>query len=654
MDFQLKAKFKPAGDQQQAIDSLVDGLNKNYDHQTLLGVTGSGKTFTMANVVAKTNRPTLVICHNKTLAAQLASEFQDFFPNNAVHYFVSYYDYYQPEAYIPSSDTYIAKETQINEEIDRLRHASTQSLLTRRDVLIVASVSCIYNLGNPAEYADFKIDLEINKEYNRFRLLKNLNNLQYQRNDTVLSRGTFAVRGEIIDIFASGQENEFYRLNFFGDKLENIELIDIFNHHVKDKIKQVFIFPAKHFLTAEDKIKKVLPIIKKDLNKEVAALHKKGEPLFAERLNTRTNHDLEMIEQVGYCGGIENYSRYFDGRQPGDAPNSLLDYFPDDFLVFIDESHMTLPQIGGMYAGDRARKQNLVDFGFRLQSAFDNRPLDIDEFNKLLKNTIYISATPADTELDKSKQVVEQLIRPTYIVDPEIDIRPSKGQIDDLVKEIQATTKNKQRVLVTTLTKRLAEDLTEVLLSRNIKVQYLHSEIKTLERVEILRDLRAGKYDVLVGINLLREGLDLPEVSLVAILDADKEGFLRSKSSLVQVMGRAARHQDGRVIMYADNQTGSIIAAIRETARRRKAQLDYNKKYNTKPQSISKKIKEVQFKELDIKKNFKDEIKELSPSDIQGLQDNLRQQMELAADNWEFEKAIELRDKLDILINKKS
>lgn len=653
MDFQLKAKFKPAGDQQAAIDSLVDGLGKNYDHQTLLGVTGSGKTFTMANVVARVNRPTLVICHNKTLAAQLASEFQDFFPNNAVHYFVSYYDYYQPEAYIPSSDTYIAKETQINEEIDRLRHASTQSLLTRRDVLIVASVSCIYNLGNPAEYADFKINLEINKEYNRFRLLKNLNNLQYQRNDTVLSRGTFAVRGEVIDIFASGQENEFFRLNFFGDKLESIELIDIFNHHVKDKPKQVLIFPAKHFLTEQDKIKKVLPEIKKDLDKEVATLHKKGEPLFAERLNTRTNHDLEMIEQVGYCGGIENYSRYFDGRQPGDAPNSLLDYFPDDYLVMIDESHMTLPQIGGMYAGDRARKQNLVDFGFRLQAAFDNRPLDITEFNKLLKNTIYISATPAETELNKSKQIVEQLIRPTYIVDPEIDIRPSKGQIDDLVKEIQATTKNKQRVLVTTLTKRLAEDLTEVLLSRNIKVQYLHSEIKTLERVEILRDLRAGKYDVLVGINLLREGLDLPEVSLVAILDADKEGFLRSQSSLVQVMGRAARHQDGRVVMYADNQTGSMKAAIRETTRRRQAQLDYNKQHNTKPQSISKKIKEVQFKELDTKKNFKDEIKELAKQDKQALQDNLKQQMELAADNWDFEKAIELRDKLDILLNNK-
>jgi excinuclease ABC subunit B len=653
MDFKLKSKFEPAGDQAQAISSLVDGLSKNYDHQTLLGVTGSGKTFTMANVVAKVNRPTLVICHNKTLAAQLASEFQDFFPNNAVHYFVSYYDYYQPEAYIPSSDTYIAKETQINEEIDRLRHASTQSLLTRRDVLIVASVSCIYNLGNPAEYANFKIDLQINKEYNRFRLLKNLNNLQYQRNDTVLSRGTFAVRGEIIDIFASGQENEYFRLNFFGDKLESIELIDIFNHHIKDKPEKAFIFPAKHFLTAEDKIKKVVPQIKRDLDKEVAALHKKGDSLFAERLQTRTNHDLEMIEEVGYCGGIENYSRYFDGRKPGDAPNSLLDYFPDDFLVMIDESHMTLPQIGGMYAGDRARKQNLVNFGFRLQAAFDNRPLDITEFNSLLKNTIYISATPADTELDKSKQVVEQLIRPTYIVDPEINIRPTRGQVDDLVAEIQATTKKKQRVLVTTLTKRLSEDLTEVLLSKNIKVQYLHSEIKTLERVEILRDLRTGKYDVLVGINLLREGLDLPEVSLVAILDADKEGFLRSKSSLVQVMGRAARHQYGRVIMYADNKTRSMKAAIRETARRRQAQLDYNKKHNTKPQSISKKIKDVQFKELDVKKNFKDELKELSKADKQALQDNLRQQMELAADNWQFEKAIELRDKLDILIKQK-
>lgn len=649
MDFKLKANFQPAGDQAQAIDKLVKGLKQNFRHQTLLGVTGSGKTFTMANVVAKVQRPTLVICHNKTLAAQLASEFQDFFPDNAVHYFVSYYDYYQPEAYIPSSDTYIEKETQINEEIDRLRHASTQSLLTRRDVLIVASVSCIYNLGNPAEYENFKIDLEINKEYNRFRLLKNLNNLQYQRNDTVLSRGSFSVAGEVVKIFASAQENEYYRLDFFGDTLENIEVVDVFNHEVKNKLDKASIFPAKHFLAEADRVKKILPEIKRDLDKEVADLYKKGEMLFAERLKTRVSHDLEMMEQVGYCTGIENYSRYFDGRKVGEAPNSLLDYFPDDFLLIVDESHMTLPQIGGMYNGDRARKQNLVDFGFRLQAAYDNRPLKFDEFEGLVKNAIYTSATPADYELQNSSQVVEQLIRPTFILDPTVDIRPSAGQLDDLVKEINSTVAKKQRVLVTTLTKRLAEDLTEILLEKDIKVQYLHSEVKTLDRVQILHDLRSGKYDVLVGINLLREGLDLPEVSLVAILDSDKEGFLRSKSSLIQVMGRAARHQDGQVIMYADSLTGSMKAAIQETERRRLAQADYNKQHKVSPISIKKDIKEQALRELDIKQVFSQEIKVLSKAEKQALKISLRQQMELAAENWEFEKAIELRDKLSML-----
>lgn len=649
MDFKLVSKFQPAGDQSQAIDKLVKGLKQDFRHQTLLGVTGSGKTFTMANVVAKIQRPTLVICHNKTLAAQLASEFQDFFPQNAVHYFVSYYDYYQPEAYIPSSDTYIEKETQINQEIDRLRHASTQSLLTRRDVLIVASVSCIYNLGNPAEYEGFKIDLEINKEYNRFRLLKNLNNLQYQRNDTALTRGSFSVVGEVIKIYASAQENEYYRLDFFGDTLENIELVDIFNHEVKNKLDKISIFPAKHFLAEADRVKKILPEIRRDLDKEVADLYKKGEMLFAERLKTRVNNDLEMMEQVGYCTGIENYSRYFDGRKIGEAPNSLLDYFPDDFLLIVDESHMTLPQIGGMYNGDRARKQNLVDFGFRLRAAYDNRPLKFDEFEGLVKNAIYTSATPADYELKNSSQVVEQLIRPTFILDPTVQVRPTRGQLDDLVKEIKNIVSQKQRVLVTTLTKRLAEDLTEILLEKDIKVQYLHSEVKTLDRVQILHDLRSGKYDVLVGINLLREGLDLPEVALVAILDADKEGFLRSKSSLIQVMGRAARHQDGRVIMYADVMTGSMKAAIKETERRRLAQADYNKQHKVSPISIKKDIKEQALKELDIKQVFSQEVKVLSKAEKQALKISLQQQMELAAANWEFEKAIELRDKLSML-----
>ena len=653
MDFKLVSKFKPAGDQAQAIDELIQGLNKNYREQTLLGVTGSGKTFTIANVVAKINKPTLVISHNKTLAAQLASEFQDFFPENAVHYFVSYYDYYQPEAYIPSSDTYIEKETQINEEIDRLRHVSTQSLLTRRDVLIVASVSCIYNLGNPAEYQNFKIDLRVGENYNRFKLLKNLNNLQYRRNDLVLTRGHYAIKGEIIDIFGSGQEKEYYRFNFFGDQLESIEVVDLLGHKVINQLKEISIFPAKHFIASPENIKDIVAVIRKDLDVELAAFEKQGKILEAERLKTRVNNDLEMILETGFCNGIENYSRYFDGRRKGDAPNSLIDYFPDDFLLIIDESHMTLPQIGGMYQGDRARKKNLVDFGFRLQASYDNRPLNFEEFNQTFKQAIYISATPSDYELEKSKNVVEQLVRPTFILDPTIEIRPSKNQLDDLIKEIQATVDKKQRVLVTTITKRLSEDLTEILLEKNIKVQYLHSEVKTLERIQILHDLRSGKYDVLVGVNLLREGLDLPEVSLVAILDADKEGFLRSRSALIQVMGRAARHKDGRVIMYADTITGSMQAAIDETNRRRQIQEQYNTSHKVSPISISKSLKDIELRELDTKTSFAESIKIMSKSEKQALLDTLRQEMELAADNWDFEKAITLRDQIDILTKKK-
>lgn len=650
--FKLKSKFKPAGDQAQAIEKLVNGLNKNYHQQTLLGVTGSGKTFSMANVIAQINKPTLVISHNKTLAAQLASEFQDFFPDNAVHYFVSYYDYYQPEAYIASSDTYIEKETQINEEIDRLRHVSTQSLLSRKDVLIVASVSCIYNLGSPAVYENFKLSFETGKDYNRFKLLKNLNNLQYVRNDQVLSRGNYAVRGEIVEIFGSGQENNFYRLSFFGDTLESIEVIDQLNNSTSQTLDKIEIFPAKHFMAMEDGIKTALKNIAKDLEVEVAKFAKQGKLVEAERLRTRVNHDIEMIREAGYCSGIENYSRYFDGRSPGDSPNSLLDYYPDDFLLIIDESHMTLPQIAGMYNGDRARKQSLVDFGFRLEAALDNRPLNMAEFEQHIKNVVYISATPGEKELRESKQVVEQLIRPTFILDPKIDLRPSKNQVDDLVLEIQATIAKKQRVLVTTLTKRLSEDLTEMLLEKDIKVQYLHSEIKTLERIEILQDLRMGKYDVLVGVNLLREGLDLPEVSLVAILDADKEGFLRSKSALIQVMGRAARHKEGQVIMYADRITDSMKYAIDETKRRRIAQEKYNKENNVAPISIQKTIKEKTLKELDKAKTFTEEIKDMTKDQKKSLARDMKQQMELAAENWEFEKAIDLRDKL-ALLNKK-
>lgn len=653
MDFKLVSKFKPAGDQAQAISQLIAGLNKGYREQTLLGVTGSGKTFTIANVVAKINRPTLVISHNKTLAAQLASEFQDFFPENAVHYFVSYYDYYQPEAYIPSSDTYIEKETQINEEIDRLRHVSTQSLLTRRDTLIVASVSCIYNLGNPAEYQNFKIDLKVGESYNRFKLLKNLNNLQYSRNDLVLTRGHYAIRGEIVDIFGSGQEKEYYRLNFFGDQLESIELIDLLGHKVIKTLPSISIFPAKHFIASPESIKDIVAVIREDLDLELAEFAKQGKILEAERLKTRVNNDLEMILETGFCNGIENYSRYFDGRKKGDAPNSLIDYFPDDFLLIVDESHMTLPQIGGMYQGDRARKKNLVDFGFRLKASYDNRPLNFDEFNQTFRQAIYISATPADYELQQSASIVEQLVRPTFILDPTIEIRPSKNQLDDLIKEIQATVAKKERVLVTTITKRLSEDLTEILLEKNIKVQYLHSEVKTLDRIQILHDLRSGKYDVLVGVNLLREGLDLPEVSLVAILDADKEGFLRSRSALIQVMGRAARHKDGRVLMYADQITGSMQAAIDETERRRQVQAKYNQDHLVKPHSISKSVKEIELKELDTKTSFLESIKVMDKQEKQALLDTLRQEMELAADNWEFEKAITLRDQIDILVSKK-
>lgn len=653
MDFKLVSKFKPAGHQAPAIKKLVEGLQAGYQDQTLLGVTGSGKTFTIANVVAKINKPTLVISHNKTLAAQLASEFQDFFPDNAVHYFVSYYDYYQPEAYIPSSDTYIEKETQINEEIDRLRHVSTQSLLTRRDVLIVASVSCIYNLGNPVEYQNFRINLKVGESYNRFKLLKNLNNLQYHRNDLVLTRSNYTVKGEIIDIFASGQEKEFYRLTFFGDVLESIETINLLGHKVIDRPQEVLIFPAKHFMVSPESIKDIVVEIRRDLDLELAEFQKQGKILEAERLKTRVNNDLEMILETGFCNGIENYSRYFDGRQKNDSPNSLMDYFPDDFLLIVDESHMTLPQIGGMYLGDRARKKNLIEFGFRLQAAYDNRPLNFEEFNQQYKQAIYISATPAEYELNKSQSIAEQLVRPTFILDPTIEIRPSKDQLDDLIKEIKTRVAKKERVLVTTITKRLSEDLTEILLEKDIKVQYLHSEVKTLDRIQILHDLRSGKYDVLVGVNLLREGLDLPEVSLVAILDADKEGFLRSRMALIQVMGRAARHKDGRVIMYADNITGSMQAAIDETDRRRKVQEQYNKDNKVSPISISKLVKEVGLKELDTKTSFADSIKVMTKQEKQVLLETLRQEMELSADNWDFEKAIILRDQIDMLANNK-
>ncbi len=653
MDFELKAKFKPAGDQEAAIKKLQLGFKSGFQEQTLLGVTGSGKTFTMANLVASLNKPTLVISHNKTLAAQLASEFQDFFPNNAVHYFVSYYDYYQPEAYLPASDTYIEKETQINEEIDRLRHVSTQSLLTRKDVLIVASVSCIYNLGSPLEYNNYKLNLHVKQIYHRFSILKQLNDLQYQRNDVNFVRSTYSVKGEIISIFASGQEDCFYRLVFFGEELEKIEVIDLFNHHVKESLEEIDIYPAKHFMTNKDNVKNVLAQIKNDVKLEVANFLENGKIVEAERLKIRVNHDLEMIEQTGYCNGIENYSRYFSGKEIGDPPTSLLEYFPKDFLLLIDESHMTIPQIRGMYLGDKARKENLVDFGFRLTAAYDNRPLKFSEFQKYIKQTIYVSATPAEFELTRSRAIVEQIIRPTYLLDPEISVRPQTGQLDDLIKEIQATVTKKQRTLVTVLTKRLAEDLTEILLEKNIKVQYLHSEVKTLDRIQILHDLRSGKYDVLVGVNLLREGLDLPEVSLVAILDADKEGFLRSKAAFIQVMGRAARHQEGRVIMYADKMTGSMSEAIAETTRRRQIQAEYNEQHGVSPTGIDKALKEQSLKELDKNDDFEQNLKQLDKAELKLLEQELNDKMNLAAENWQFEKAIEYRDQLSILSSAK-
>src|SRR3989344_2500079 len=552
MKFQLKSQFKPAGDQPQAIEKLIQGLGKKFRYQTLLGVTGSGKTFTMANVVEKIQRPTLVISHNKTLAAQLASEFQNFFPDNAVHYFVSYYDYYQPEAYIPRSDTYIEKETEINEEIDKLRNAATQSLLSRKDVLIVASVSCIYGLGNPADYLDLSIPIKVGMSIKRDKLLRRLTDLQFTRNDLNLTRGTFRVRGDVVELIPANAD-KILRLNFYGDDIEKISEHDPLTGQDFGNRQKLTIFPAKHFVTTKEKLLAAVDNIRAELRDQIKLFKKQDKLIEAQRIEQRTNFGIEMMLETGFVSGIENYSRHLDFRNPGEPPSTLLDYFPDDFLLFIDESHMTLPQIGGMYLGDQSRKKTLVDYGFRLPSAMDNRPLQFEEFEKKISQTIFVSATPTkERELTVSKQVAEQLIRPTGLLDPEIEIRPTKNQVDDLMEEIQKRVKKKQRILVTTLTKNMAEELSSYLVEYGIRGQYLHADIQTLERLEILRDLRLGVYDVVVGINLLREGLDLPEVSLVAILDADKEGYLRSDTSLIQTMGRAARHLEGRVIMYAD------------------------------------------------------------------------------------------------------
>jgi excinuclease ABC subunit B len=642
--FKLTSDYQPMGDQPAAITQLNAGLNNGIKEQTLLGVTGSGKTFTMANIIQQQQRPTLVISHNKTLAAQLYNEFKRFFPDNAVHYFVSYFDYYQPEAYIARSDTYIEKDSQINEEIDRLRHAATDALLTRRDVIIVASVSCIYGIGTPSDYNSLAVTVKSGDRRLRDKLLRQLTDIQYSRNDIDFQRGTFRVRGDVVDIFPAGEEVA-YRVELFGDEVDRITKIDPLTGEILASLNELKVFPSSHYVTPQDMLKQALGKIQNELQERLAYFKANNQLLEAQRLEQRTKFDLEMMEETGFVKGIENYSRYLTNREPGEQPATLLDYYPDDFLMFIDESHMTMPQIRGMYNGDRARKEVLVDYGFRLPSALDNRPLTFTEFEKHVNQAIYVSATPAEYELSRSPKPAQQVIRPTGLLDPPIEVRPIKGQIDDLIAEIKATIEKRQRVLVTTLTKRMSEDLTEYLKELNIKVTYLHSDVDTLDRTDILRDLRLGVYDVVVGINLLREGLDLPEVSLVAILDADKEGFLRSEQALIQTVGRAARHVDGHVIMYADTVTGSMQRTIDETTRRRKIQKTYNKEHGITPQGVSKAVEKGMRPELpEEAKKAKLDLKKIPKDEYHHLIKDLTTQMDLAVANLEFEKAAELRD----------
>jgi excinuclease ABC subunit B len=645
--FQIVSDFKMTGDQPQAVDELAAGLKKGFKHQTLLGVTGSGKTFTMANVIAKVNRPTLVICHNKTLAAQLCTEFKEFFPDNAVEYFVSYYDYYQPEAYVPRTDTYIEKEADINEEIDKLRHSATRALFERRDVVIVASVSCIYGLGEPEEYRSFVCSLKRGEGYRREKLLRQLVDMQYERNDIDFSRGKFRIRGDTLEIQPAYEELAL-RIEFFGDDVERIIQIDPLTGELLNELESVDIYPAKHFVTSHEKLMTAVESIKQELEERLSKLKKQGKLLEVARLEARTNYDIEMLTEAGYCAGVENYSRHLSGRPAGSPPWTLLDYFPDDFLLFIDESHMTLPQIRGMYHGDISRKQTLVDYGFRLPSALDNRPLNFSEFEQRLNQVIYTSATPAEYEYKHSQQVVEQLVRPTGLLEPTVEVKPTKGQIDDLLYQIKTRVDKGERCLVTTLTKRMAEELADYLLEMGVKTHYLHSEIETLGRVEILRDLRLGVYDVVVGINLLREGLDLPEVSLVAILDADKEGYLRSEGALIQTMGRAARHIDGHAIMYADTVTGSMARAIEETKRRRQIQEAYNREHGITPQGIRKAIKDItdRVKVVAEARTPYVAARPLSREDVARLVKELEGQMKTAARNLEFEKAALIRDRI--------
>ena len=647
-EFKIQSKFKPTGDQPKAIDTLVQSIESGNRGQTLLGVTGSGKTFTMANIIERTQKPTLILAHNKTLAAQLCAEFKEFFPDNIVEYFVSYYDYYQPEAYVPQTDTFIEKDASINDEIDKLRHSATSALLERRDVIIVASVSCIYGLGNPEEYKKLTISLRPGMIKDRDEVIKKLIEIQYERNDIDFARGTFRVRGDNLDIIPSSSSSKGIRIEFFGDEIDRIREFDVLTGNIIGERQHVSITPASHFAASEETLEKSIKVIEDELEDRLKVLTAEDKILEAQRLKQRTNYDIEMIREMGYCQGIENYSRILDGRMPGTPPQTLLDYFPDDFLMFIDESHVTLPQVRAMYAGDRSRKTSLVDFGFRLPCAFDNRPLKFSEFESKINQVVFVSATPGEYELDHSEIVAEQIIRPTGLLDPVIEIRPIHGQIDDLYGEIQRTVQRGFRVLITTLTKRMAEDLTKYLKDLNVKATYMHSDIDTLERMKIIRELRLGEVDVLIGINLLREGLDIPEVALVVILDADKEGFLRSETSLIQTIGRAARNSESKVIMYADNITKSMDKSIKETERRRFIQMEYNEEHNITPTTVIKGVRDIieATKVSEEKENYEDEVKKAAKKDIpiEKLIEQYEEEMKEAAKNLQFERAAELRD----------
>lgn len=644
--FELVSPFEPMGDQPQAIEELTDGLNKGYMEQTLLGATGSGKTFTMAKVIEKANRPTLVLAHNKTLAAQLCSEFKEFFPKNAVEYFVSYYDYYQPEAYIPTTDTYIEKDSAINDEIDKLRHSATSALSERRDVIIVASVSCIYSLGDPIDYRSMVISLRTGMEKNRDELIKKLIEIQYERNDISFTRNKFRVKGDVVEIFPVYSNENAFRIEFFGDEIDRISEINALTGQVKNVLSHVAIYPASHYVVSPEKMEKAITQIYSEMEEQVKVFQSEGKLIEAQRIKQRTEYDIEMLRETGFCKGIENYSAIMSGRKPGEPPFTLLDYFPDDFMLFVDESHVTLPQVRGMYGGDRSRKESLINFGFRLPSAYDNRPLTFDEFYNKIGQKIFVSATPGEFERQKSVQIAEQVIRPTGLLDPEISVRPTDGQIDDLISEINMRIEKGERVLVTTLTKKMAEDLTDYIENLGIKVRYMHYDVDTIERMKIIRDLRLGEFDVLVGINLLREGLDIPEVSLVAILDADKEGFLRSETSLIQTIGRAARNANGKVIMYGDTVTNSMERAIKETLRRREKQEKYNKEHGIVPKTIKKDVRDIL--EISSPKNDKPH-KHMSRAEKEQMIKQLTAEMKAAAKILEFEHAAYLRDRINKL-----